>query len=83
MCKRLRRACKDKAKKYENQRFSTLNSRLRYKQKRGTMRFIIPHSFFIWVCLNTKPGRMDLEQKSLADEREPYKRTASEETRIE
>ena len=29
------------------------------------------------------PGRTDLEQKSLADERELYKGTASEETRIE
>ena len=51
----------------------------------------IPPLFFVWLRLNatapkflarTDRGRTDFERKSLADEREAYKGTLSEETRI-
>ena len=51
----------------------------------------IPSLFFVWLRLNatalkflvrTDWGRTDFERKSLADEREAYKGTLSEETRI-
>ena len=37
---------------------------------------------FSEFLMRTEPGRTDLERKSLADEREAYKGTLSEETRI-
>ena len=48
-------------------------------QKHKKLRLEYSFSEFL---MRTEPGRTDLERKSLADEREAYKGTLSEETRI-